>query len=57
MRIIQLTPGTGSFYCGTCLRDNAPVTALRKQGHDADAFSLAPPEISSKIGAVATDYL
>ena len=35
MRIIQLTPGTGSFYCGSCMRDNALVMALRKQGHDA----------------------
>src|SRR5688572_22381886 len=35
MRVIQLTPGTGSFYCGTCLRDNALVVELRRQGHDA----------------------
>jgi glycosyltransferase involved in cell wall biosynthesis len=35
MRILQLTPGTGSFYCGTCLRDNALVAELRRQGHDA----------------------
>lgn len=35
MRIVQLTAGTGSFYCGTCLRDNALVTELRRQGHDA----------------------
>jgi glycosyltransferase involved in cell wall biosynthesis len=35
MRIIQLTPGTGSFYCGTCLRDNALVVELRRRGHDA----------------------
>jgi glycosyltransferase involved in cell wall biosynthesis len=35
MRIVQLTPGTGSFYCGTCLRDNAMVTEMRRQGHDA----------------------
>jgi glycosyltransferase involved in cell wall biosynthesis len=34
MRIIQLTPGTGSFYCGTCLRDHALVLELRRQGHD-----------------------
>jgi len=35
MRIIQLTAGTGSFFCGTCIRDNALVMALRKLGHDA----------------------
>ncbi len=35
MRIVQLTPGTGSFYCGTCMRDNALVSELVRQGHDA----------------------
>ena len=35
MRIVQLTPGTGSFFCGTCLRDNAMVAELRRRGHDA----------------------
>ncbi len=35
MRIIQLTPGTGSFYCGTCLRDNALVSEWIRQGHNA----------------------
>lgn len=35
MRIIQLTPGTGSFYCGSCMRDNALVKALIKMGEDA----------------------
>ncbi len=35
MRILHLTAGTGSFYCGTCLRDAALVKALRALGHDA----------------------
>jgi glycosyltransferase involved in cell wall biosynthesis len=35
MRIVQLTAGTGSYHCGTCIRDNALVTELRRQGHDA----------------------
>jgi glycosyltransferase involved in cell wall biosynthesis len=35
VRIVYLTSGTGSFYCGSCMRDNALVVALRKQGHDA----------------------
>ncbi|HEY3285331.1 MAG TPA: glycosyltransferase family 4 protein [Armatimonadota bacterium] len=35
MRIAHLTPGTGGFYCGTCLRDNALVKELRALGHDA----------------------
>ena len=39
MRILQLTAGTGSFHCGTCLRDAALVQGLRELGHDA---MLAP---------------
>ena len=43
MRIIQLTAGTGSFYCGTCMRDNALVVELRRQGHDAMIASMYLP--------------
>lgn len=46
MRFVQLTPGTGSFYCGTCLRDNALVVEMRRQGHDAMLVPLyLPPSL------------
>lgn len=45
MRIIQLTPGTGSFYCGTCLRDNALTAALRQRGHEARLVPMYLPPI------------
>lgn len=49
MRILFLTPGTGSFYCGTCLRDNALASALRKQGHDALMIPLyLPPTLDEE---------
>src|SRR5690242_5732466 len=51
MKIIQLTPGTGSFYCGTCLRDNALVSALRKQGHDALMVPLYLPPTLDEAAA------
>lgn len=35
MKITILTAGTGSYYCGACMRDNALVKALRRAGHDA----------------------
>jgi glycosyltransferase involved in cell wall biosynthesis len=51
MRIIQLTPGTGSFYCGTCMRDNALVMALRALGHDAMMVPLyLPPMLDEASG-------
>lgn len=62
MRVLQLTPGTGSFHCGSCLRDNALVKALRVRGHDALLLPLylplvtdveeANPEQSVRVGGV-----
>ena len=52
MRIVQLTPGTGSFFCGTCIRDNALTLALRKQGHDALLVPLyLPPALDEASAA------
>jgi glycosyltransferase involved in cell wall biosynthesis len=35
MRIAFLTSGAAGMYCGSCMRDNTLVTALRRLGHDA----------------------
>jgi len=43
VRILQLTPGTGHFYCGSCLRDNALALGLRARGHDAMILPLYLP--------------
>lgn len=43
MRITMLTPGTGHFLCGSCLRDNALALALRERGHDAYVVPLYLP--------------
>jgi glycosyltransferase involved in cell wall biosynthesis len=43
MRVVILTAGTGSFYCGTCIRDNALTSELRRQGHDALLVPLYLP--------------
>jgi glycosyltransferase involved in cell wall biosynthesis len=43
MNIIQITPGAGGMYCGGCLRDNALVAALRKQGHSVLMVPLYLP--------------
>ncbi len=32
MNLVQLTPGAGGMYCGNCLRDNALIGALQRQG-------------------------
>ncbi|QNN21658.1 glycosyltransferase family 4 protein [Planctomycetales bacterium ZRK34] len=45
MRIVQLTPGTGNFHCGSCLRDNVLVSALRRMGHDVMMVPLYLPHV------------
>src|SRR5438105_7358477 len=35
MNIALLTPGTGSYHCGVCMRDNALAKELLRQGHRA----------------------
>ncbi|MGH7946058.1 MAG: glycosyltransferase family 4 protein [Opitutaceae bacterium] len=39
MKILFLTPGTGSYYCGACMRDNALARELQRAGHDV---TIAP---------------
>lgn len=43
MRIVHLTPGTGNFHCGSCLRDNILVKELRRLGHDVVMVPLYLP--------------
>ena len=62
MRILHLTPGTGTFHCGSCLRDNALIKSLRARGHDAVMAPLylplvtdaeeASPEQPVRVGGV-----
>jgi glycosyltransferase involved in cell wall biosynthesis len=35
MKIVYITAGAAGMYCGSCMRDNTLVTALRAKGHDA----------------------
>ena len=51
MRILQLTPGTGNFYCGSCLRDNALVNALRARGHEVLMVPLYLPLLTDEPSA------
>jgi glycosyltransferase involved in cell wall biosynthesis len=48
MRVLHLTPGTGNFHCGSCLRDNALIKALRVRGHDAIMSPLYLPLVTDR---------
>lgn len=43
MKIVLLTPGTGSYHCGVCMRDNALAKELHRQGHDAIMLPMYLP--------------
>lgn len=46
MKIVHLTPGTGNFHCGSCLRDNHLVKALRRMGHEVVMVPLYLPLVT-----------
>ena len=43
MKIVLLTPGTGSYHCGVCMRDNALAKELIRTGHDAVMLPMYLP--------------
>jgi glycosyltransferase involved in cell wall biosynthesis len=64
LKIVLLTPGTGSYHCGVCMRDNALARELIRQGHDAVMLPMylpltldeeaATPEMPIFFGGVST---
>lgn len=57
MNILQLTPGTGNFHCGSCLRDHAFLKALQDLGHDVVMVPMYLPLVTENenIGSPADD--
>lgn len=55
MKIVQITPGTGNFHCGSCLRDLALTKALRRLGHDVVVVPLYLPFVGEESEAGDTD--
>jgi len=53
LNLVQITPGAGGMYCGNCFRDNALVTALRRQGHDTLMVPLYLPMTLDEANAAA----
>ena len=45
MRVLYLTAGTGGFFCGACIRDNALVHAMRRMDHEVHLMPLYLPTI------------
>src|SRR6186997_1784294 len=49
MRIAAITSGAAGMFCGSCLHDNALVTALRELGHDAILIPTYTPIRTDEI--------
>ncbi|MHA3770982.1 glycosyltransferase family 4 protein [Verrucomicrobiota bacterium sgz303538] len=43
MKLVFLTPGTGSYHCGVCMRDNALAKELIRMGHEAIMLPMYLP--------------
>ncbi len=43
MNLAFLTPGTGSYYCGACMRDNALAKSLLAAGHHVSLLPMYLP--------------
>ena len=54
MKIVLLTPGTGGYHCGVCMRDNALAKELIRQGHDAVMLPMYLP-LTLDEGAASPD--
>jgi glycosyltransferase involved in cell wall biosynthesis len=46
LKITMLVPGTGNFFCGSCLRDHSLAKGLIKLGHDATMVPLYLPHVA-----------
>ncbi|MGE3493057.1 MAG: glycosyltransferase family 4 protein, partial [Vicinamibacterales bacterium] len=49
MRILSLTAGAASMYCGSCLRDNALAARLIKLGHDVTLLPFYTPTLTDEV--------
>lgn len=43
MKFTFLTPGTGSYYCGACMRDNTLAKSLHLDGHQVSLLPMYLP--------------
>jgi glycosyltransferase involved in cell wall biosynthesis len=48
MRILSLTAGAASMYCGSCLRDNALASELIARGHDVTLVPIYTPTLTDE---------
>ncbi|MCU0621806.1 MAG: glycosyltransferase family 4 protein [Gemmatimonadales bacterium] len=48
MRLLLLSAGAASMYCGSCMRDNALAGALMKRGHEVTLLPFYTPTLTDE---------
>jgi glycosyltransferase involved in cell wall biosynthesis len=48
MKILSLSAGAASMYCGSCLRDNALASELISRGHEATLVPIYTPTLTDE---------
>ena len=48
MKILSLTAGAASMYCGSCFRDNALAAELMRRGHDVTLLPFYTPTLTDE---------
>ena len=48
MRILSLTAGAATMYCGSCMRDNALAAELIRQGHEVSLLPFYTPTLTDE---------
>jgi glycosyltransferase involved in cell wall biosynthesis len=51
MRILSLTAGAATMYCGSCLRDNAIAIELIARGHEVTLLPVYTPTVTDEPNA------
>ena len=55
MKIVFLTAGTGSYYCGACMRDNALARELLRSGHEVTIAPMYLPMILDETSLAGSE--
>jgi glycosyltransferase involved in cell wall biosynthesis len=57
MRILSLTAGAASMYCGSCMRDNALAAELIRLGHDVTLLPFYTPTLTDEQNVSRTQQV
>ncbi|MEY4093435.1 MAG: hypothetical protein RLZZ53_634 [Acidobacteriota bacterium] len=57
MKILSLSAGAASMYCGSCMRDNALAAELIRQGHDVTLLPFYTPTLTDEENVSRQDQI